>query len=82
MGTIGILTHYNRSTSPGCCDGIGAVSDLMSTLLGRPIAVSVCVHWNEDETHHHSQTEAGDGHYMEVTLCLMSAVKNMSSAID
>jgi hypothetical protein len=28
---IGILTHDNRPTSSGCCNGIGAVSALAST---------------------------------------------------
>ena len=78
-----LLTHHNSSASTGCCDCKSAISDWVSVMLCCfERGCLACLHWDEDETHHHSQTEAGDGHYMEVTLCFMSAVKNMSSAID
>ena len=64
---IGILTHHNRSTSSGCCNGIGAISAPMSTSI-QQTGFPVDVHRDEDETHHHSETKAGNGHDMEVTL--------------
>jgi hypothetical protein len=47
----------------------------MSIFLHHQECFNAHIHRDKDETHHHSQAEAGNGDNMEVALRVMSAVK-------